>query len=315
VRAVFLLLLVLPACRPQVDPTPAPADAPAEVVALTGAAILIGVGDIAACDSRGDELTAAIVDSVLKADSVANVENVVFTLGDNAYPDGSAQDFARCFTPSWGDPAKRIMRSIRPSPGNHEHLTYDAAPYYEYFGENAGSPSKGYYSYDIGEWHAVALNSEIVVNGLFSEADRAAQLEWLAEDLKANAKKCAVAYWHHPRFSSGWHGSDRRLVSFWEVLYDAGVDLILSGHDHHYERFHPQTPAGVPDSARGIVQILAGTGGGEVRGLRDPLTPHSAARVQGHFGVLKLTLGAEEWRSAFLATNGGVYDASGGKCH
>jgi alkaline phosphatase len=315
VRAVFLLLVVLPACQPQVDPTPAPADAPAEVVALTGAAILIGVGDIAACDSRGDELTAAIVDSVLKADSVANVENAVFTLGDNAYPDGSAQNFARCFTASWGDPAKRIMRTIRPSPGNHEHLTYDAAAYYEYFGKNAGSPSKGYYSYDIGEWHAVALNSEIVVNGLFSEADRAAQLEWLAEDLKANAKKCTVAYWHHPRFSSGWHGSDRRLGSFWEVLYDAGVDLILNGHDHHYERFHPQTPAGVADSARGIVQILAGTGGGELRGLRDPLTPHSAVRVQGHFGVLKLTLGAEEWRSAFLATSGGVYDASGGKCH
>jgi 3',5'-cyclic AMP phosphodiesterase CpdA len=315
VRAVFLLLTALPACRPQVDPTPAPADAPAEVVALTGAAILIGVGDIAACDSRGDELTAVIVDSVLEADSVANVENVVFTLGDNAYPDGSARNFAQCFTPSWGDPAKRIMRNIRPSPGNHEHLTYDAAPYYEYFGKRAGSPSKGYYSYDIGEWHAIALNSEIIVNGLFSDAERAAQLEWLAEDLKANPKKCTVAYWHHPRFSSGWHGSDRRLASFWGLLYDAGVDLILSGHDHHYERFHPQTPAGVADSARGIVQILAGTGGGEVRGLREPLVPHSAARVQGHFGVIKLTLGAEEWRSAFLATNGGVYDASGGKCH
>jgi hypothetical protein len=308
-------LVLLPACRGQVLPTPPPADAPAEAVALTGASILIGVGDIAACDSRGDELTAAIVDSVLKADSVAQVENLVFTLGDNAYPDGSAQNFARCFTPSWGDPARRIMRSIRPSPGNHEHLTYDAAPYYEYFGKNAGSPSKGYYSYDVGEWHAIALNSEIVVNGLFSDAERTAQLEWLARDLKANPKKCTVAYWHHPRFSSGWHGSDRRLASFWSILNDAGVDLILSGHDHHYERFHPQTPAGVADSARGIVQIVAGTGGGEIRGLRDPLVPHSAVRVQGHFGVVKLTLGAEEWRSAFLATNGGVYDASGGKCH
>jgi alkaline phosphatase len=315
VRAAVLLLALLPACQPQVDPTPPPADAPAEIVALTGAAILIGVGDIAACDSRGDELTAAIVDSVLRADSVVDVENVVFTLGDNAYPDGSSQDFARCFTPSWGDPAKRIMRIIRPSPGNHEHLTYDAAPYYEYFGKNAGSPSKGYYSYNIGEWHAVALNSEIVVNGLFSDAERAEQLEWLAQNLKDNPKKCTVAYWHHPRFSSGWHGSDRRLASFWSILYDAGVDLVLSGHDHHYERFQPLTPTGVADSARGIVQILAGTGGGELRGLRDPLAPHSAARVQGRFGVVKLTLGAEEWRSAFLATNGGVYDASGGKCH
>lgn len=314
-RAVVLLLALGAACRPQVNPTPPPADAPAEIVALTGAAILIGVGDIAACDSRGDELTAAIVDSVLKADSVANVENQVFTLGDNAYPDGSAQNFARCFTPSWGDPAKRIMRYIRPSPGNHEHLTYGAAPYYEYFGKSAGSPSKGYYSYDVGEWHAIALNSEIVVNGLFSDAERAAQLEWLAEDLKANTRKCTVAYWHHPLYSSGWHGSDRRLGSFWALLYDAGVDLILNGHDHHYERFHPQTPAGVVDTARGIVQIVAGTGGDELRGLRDPLVPHSAVQVQGHYGVVKLTLGAEEWRSAFLATNGGVYDANGGKCH
>jgi len=282
---------------------------------LTGASILIGVGDIAACDSRGDELTAAIVDSVLKADSVAQVENLVFTLGDNAYPDGSARNFTECFTPSWGDPARRILRHIRPSPGNHEHLTFGAAPYYEYFGKSAGSPSKGYYSYDLGEWHAVVLNSEIVVNGLFSDAERADQLEWLAEDLRANPKKCTVAYWHHPRFSSGWHGSDRRLEVFWRLLYDAGADLVLNGHDHHYERFHPVSPAGILDSTRGMVEIVAGTGGGELRGLRDPLVAHSAARIQGHFGVVKLTLGAEEWRSAFLATNGGVYDASGGKCH
>lgn len=312
---VLLLLLLLFACKPPVHPTPAPADAPAELVALTGAAVMIGAGDIASCDSNGDELTAAIVDSTLKADSVANVQDVVFTLGDNAYPDGSDRDFALCFTPSWGDSTKRIIRKIRPSPGNHEHAIFGAAAYYEYFGKSAGSPKKGYYSYDVGEWHVIVLNSEIVVNGSFTGEERKAQLDWLAQDLQANKKKCTMAYWHHPRFSSGWHGPDQRIAVFWGPLYDGGADLILNGHDHHYERFHPMSPTGVEDSTRGIVEMVAGTGGGELRGLASPLAANSAAQVQGQFGVLKLTLGSEEWRSAFLATNGGVYDANNGKCH
>ena len=314
-RLLLLLLFLLPACRPQVRATPAPADAPAEVVALTGASILIGAGDIATCGSNGDELTAALVDSVLKADSVAKVETVVFTLGDNAYPNGSDRDFALCFTPSWGDSAKRIMRNIRPTPGNHEHAIFGAAAYYEYFGKRAGSPRAGYYSYELGEWHLIALNSEIVVNGVFTAAERKAQLDWLAADLKANPKKCTVAYWHHPRFSSGMHGSDRRIAVFWELLYNGGADLILNGHDHSYERFLPMSPAGLVDSTRGMVQIVVGTGGAELRGFGDPARPNSAARVQGRFGVLILTLGAEEWRSAFLATSGIVYDANRGRCH
>jgi hypothetical protein len=309
-------MVVALACRPPVLTTPPPAEASAEVVAITGASVLIGTGDIAACDSQGDELTAAIVDSVLRADSAVSVETVVFTTGDNAYPDGSDRNFALCFTPSWGDSAKRIMKHIRPSPGNHEHAIFGAAAYYEYFGDKAGSPRKGYYSYNLGEWHVVVLNSEIVVNSVFSDEDRKAQLDWLVEDLKSNAsKKCTVAYWHHPRFSSGWHGGDRKIAVFWGPLYDGGVDLVLNGHDHHYERFRPMSPAGVADSVRGMVEIVIGTGGGELRGLRAPIVPNSAARVQGNFGVLKVTLGAEEWRSAFLATNGRIYDASGGRCH
>jgi acid phosphatase type 7 len=315
-RPVFLLLLLLAAaCRPAVFTTPPPAEASAEVVALTGASIMIGTGDIAACDSDGDELTAAIVDSVLRADSAASVEHVVFTTGDNAYPDGSERNFALCFTPSWGDSAKRIMKYIRPSPGNHEHAVFGAAAYYEYFGDKAGSPKKGYYSYNVGEWHVVVLNSEIVVNDVFTLEDRKAQIDWLVEDLKSNPKKCTVAYWHHPRFSSGVHGSDRKIAVFWGPLSDGGVDLIITGHDHHYERFLPMSPAGVADSARGMVQLVVGTGGGELRGLRSTPVPNSAFRVQGNFGVVKLTLGAEEWRSAFLAVNGRIYDSSGGRCH
>lgn len=307
-------MLVLAACKPPVFTTPPPAEASAELVALTGASVMIGAGDIASCNSQADELTAALVDSVLRADSVAGVKNVVFTAGDNAYPDGSEANFVLCFTPSWGDTTKRIMREIRPSPGNHEHLNGGGAPYYKYFGDKAGSSKKGYYSYTVGDWQVLALNSEIMVNTGFTDADRKAQVDWLVAELKSGTKKCTVAYWHHPLFSSGWHGGDVRLAPFWDALYAADADLILTGHDHHYERFRPLSPAGLVDSARGMVQIVVGTGGGELRGL-ERVVPGSASRVQGHFGVLKLTLGTEEWRSAFLALGGNVYDPSSGRCH
>jgi calcineurin-like phosphoesterase family protein len=313
-RLVPLLLAL--GCKPPVRTVPPPADAPAELVALSGASVMIGAGDIARCNSPADEATAAIVDSVLRADSVAKVDDVVFLLGDNVYPDGSARDFALCFTPSWGDSAKRIMAKVRPVPGNHEHESVgDAAPYYEYFGKAAGSPRKGYYSYDFGEWHVVALNSEIVVNSSsFTDLERAAQEEWLREDLKGTQKKCTLAYWHHPFLSSGWHGSDTRLAGLWRILYENRADLVLVGHDHNYERFRPLAPTGIADTA-GIVQIIAGTGGGGLRNFRNTIAPNSAFRLQAYYGVLKLTLGAGEWRSAFIDTNGTVWDPSGGKCH
>ena len=309
-------LLLAAACKSPVRTIPPPADAPAELVALSGASVMIGAGDIARCNSPADEATASIVDSVLQADSVAKVEDVVFLLGDNAYPDGSARDYALCFTPSWGDSAKRIMSKIRPTPGNHEHETVgDAAPYYEYFGKAAGSPKKGYYSYDLGEWHVIALNSEIVVNRIFTDAERSEQEAWLRDDLKGSQKKCTVAYWHHPMLSSGWHGSDTRIASFWRILQEHGVDLALVGHDHNYERFRPLAATGIVDTTAGIVQIVVGTGGGGLRNFRNSILPQSAFRLQGYYGVLKLTLGAGEWRSAFIDTNGTVWDPGGGKCH
>ena len=314
---VFIaLVLLLQYCKPPVQVTPAPADAPAELVALTGASVLIGAGDIARCDAQGDEQTARIVDSVLRADSAAGVHDEVMALGDNAYPSGSAQDYARCFAASWGDTARLIMKNIRPTPGNHEHLSNMAAPYYEYFGKAAGSPRKGFYSYDIGEWKALVLNSEMVVNNAFTNDDRKEQEDWLKKELEGNTKKCTLAYWHHPRFSSGWHGIETRLMPIWQILYDANVDLVLNGHDHNYERYLPQDPNGVVDSTKGIVQIIAGTGGGDLRGFGSS-TPgkNSAYQIQGHYGVLKLTLGKEEWQSVFIDTNGRTWDAQGGKCH
>ena len=301
-------------CHPPVQTTPAPADAPAAAVALTGASVMVGVGDIAVCGTQGHIQTAKLVDSVLRADSIAKVNDAVFTLGDNAYPDGNASDFALCWAASWGDSSRRIMKKIHPSIGNHEDQSVGASPYFNYFGAKAGDPKKGYYSYDVGEWHVLVVNSELVVNPQFTAADQKAQEDWLRSELKGSQKLCTMAMWHNPRFSSGLHGSDARFIPIWQILYDGGVDLALAGHDHSYERFAPQTPMGVTDSVKGIVEIVAGTGGGPFYGFRAPIA-NSVAQVQGHFGVLKLTLGKGEWSSAFLEVNGRVWDTNSGKCH
>ncbi len=318
-QALYLVLasLVTPlgACKIPASATPPPAEASAEMTALAGASVMIATGDIASCGSDGDELTAVLVDSLLKADSAAGVTDVVAILGDNAYPGGTARDFERCFTPSWGDPNKSIMKQVRPTPGNHEHLTDMATPYYKYFGDRAGSPSKGYYAYDLGEWRVIVLNSEMVVNSSFASAEQDAQRDWLRNELQANQKKCTMAYMHHPRFSSGWHGSDLRMEPFWQILYDAGVDVVLSGHDHEYERFASQTPSGVADTAKGIVQFVVGTGGGELRGFRTQPAPNSMSRVEGHFGILKMALGAEGYQYAFIDTERRIWDPGAGVCH
>ena len=311
---VLVTLVTLAACHPPVNLTPPPADAPAEVVALSGASVMIGAGDIADCKTQLSLGTAILVDSVLRADSVAGVNYVVFTLGDNVYRSGTASEFANCFALGWGDTTKRIMSRLRPAPGNHEYHTPDASAYYDYFGEAAGPAGKGYYAYDVGEWRVIVVNSEIIVSSEFGDAARKEQMDWVEMDLEDNAKPCTIAYWHNPRFSSGWHGSDARFIPLWQLLYDHGVELVLSAHDHSYERFLPMTPAGVLDTVKGITQIVVGTGGATLRGF-GTIEPNSAYRIEGRTGVLLLTLGGAEYQSAFLETGGRVWDNSGGKCH
>jgi alkaline phosphatase len=300
-------------CPPPVQLTPPPATAPAELVAEAGAAVLIAVGDIASCESSGDELTAVIVDSILRADSVANVKDAVAVLGDAAYPNGSGRDFRECWGPSWGDPRKLIMKRVRPVPGNHEHQTDFSSPYYQYFGESAGEPRKGYYSYELGEWHIVALNSEIARNERYSVAERKAQEDWLKADLAKVTKKCTLAYWHHPRFASSYHGNDPTVTSFWTILEEAGADVVVTGHEHVYERFAAQTSAGIADTVKGMISFVVGTGGGELRGFNNP-APNSARRIEGHFGVLKLTLGKEAFQWAFIDTRRRIWDPGTGRC-
>ena len=301
------------------EKTAPPADAPAQEVALAGARFMIGAGDIAECDDTGDEATATLVDSVLRANQAANVETVVFTLGDHAYPEASSRYLTQCFTPSWGDPKKGIMKVIRPSVGNHDYQVERAAPTYRYFGDRIGPRGKGYYSYDVGDWHVIVLNSELAVEGTVTEKQE--QLEWLRRDLADHRQLCTMSYFHKPLFTSSYRQGVVEMRAVWTMLYDAGVDLILSGHDHHYERFLPQTPAGVADSAKGIEQILVGTGGATLRGFRSRfgfsrnLEGNSIVQIQGHFGVLLLTLGSTGYRTAFLDTEGRVWDRSGRECH
>jgi 3',5'-cyclic AMP phosphodiesterase CpdA len=294
--------------------TPPPAAAPAEQVALSGASAMVGVGDIASCSQRLGVETAILVDSILRADSAAKVQAAVFTLGDNVYSSGTTEQFEKCFTPAWGDPKRRIMKSLHPTPGNHEYYTPNADPYYKYFGPAAGVVGKGYYSYDVAKWHIVVVNSELFVNSIFSDSARKEQLDWVTQDLKEHKALCTIAYWHHPRFSSGWHGNDARFNALWQILYKDGVDLVLNGHDHDYERFAPVNPAGILDSTKGIAEIVAGTGGEDLRGF-NAIVPNSVFRIEGRVGVLLLTLGDKEWRSAWVEVGGRVWDQAGGKCH
>lgn len=278
--------------------------------------MLLAAGDIAVCGKSGDEGTAALVGRALADDSVRKVQSVVATLGDNAYPSGANGvdgDFVRCFSPSWGTPA--IMSVIRPSPGNHDYDSGNLDPYFRFFKQSAGPAGKGYYSYEVGTWHVVSLNSELYFEDPNPSHARA-QENWLRQDLKSHPALCTLAYFHRPRFGSGiYFPGTPEMQSLWDIMDKANVDLVVNGHEHHYERFLPQTPAGVVDSARGITEIIAGTGGGELRTLHKPVMPNSAMQVRGHFGVLKLALGAGEYRRAFVDTDGGVFDAGAGKCH
>ena len=267
--------------------------------APSGDPVLIGAGDIAYCDSEADAETAALL---------AGQDGTVFTAGDNAYPDGTAEQFADCYGSSWG----RELARTRPAPGNHDHRTADLAGYLGYFGASAAPEGTAWYSYDLGTWHIIVLDATCDAAGGCS-AD-SAQGRWLAADLAASHAVCTLAVWHQPRFSSGEHGNDTAVAPFWDALYAAGADLIVNGHDHDYERFAPQDPSGAADPGRGIREFVVGTGGGELRGFGGQVA-NSELRVAGVFGVIRLVLhpGAYEW--SFLATSGAVPDAGLGECH
>jgi hypothetical protein len=235
----------------------------------------------------------------------------VLALGDEQYETGSLAAFLSSYESSWG----AFRRITRPAVGNHEYGTPGAAGYFRYFGALAGDPTRGWYSYDVGTWHIVVLNSECgdVVGGCRRGSP---QERWLARDLAAHPARCTMAYWHQPRFSSGEHGDTPDVAAFWEDLYAAGADVVLAGHDHNYERFAPQRPDGAPDAARGIREFVVGTGGKSERGLSRVRSPNSVVATTGVHGVLALTLheGRYDWR--FLPVKGDTFtDHGSASCH
>jgi hypothetical protein len=268
----------------------------------SGSEILVGAGDIAVCGSTADDATAALLDGI---------PGTVFTLGDNAYPNGSATDYANCYNPSWG----RHKARTRPSPGNHEYQTAGAAGYFGYFGSAAGQAGQGYYSYDLGSWHIIVLNSNSNCTTISCSAG-SPQEQWLRQDLAANTKACTLAYWHHPRFNSGSdHGNSTAVAPFWDALYEFNAEIVLNGHEHVYERFGPQTPNAVADAARGIREFIVGTGGASHYTF-GPAKPNSEVRNSTADGVLKLTLKPNGYDWQFVAAGGATFTDSGsGSCH
>ncbi len=263
-------------------------------------AVLVGAGDIADCGSDGDEATAKLLDGV---------DGTVFTLGDNAYELGTSREFRRCYDPTWG----RQLDRTRPVAGNHDYLTKDAAGYFGYYGAAAGDPMTGWYAYDIGAWRLYVLNSNCALVGGCEAGS--AQERWLRSDLAANPRECVLAMWHHPRFSSGMHGNDAITADLWTDLYDASAELILNGHDHDYERFGPQTPGGRSDPARGIIEMVVGTGGRSHYAF-ETIRANSLVRDDTTYGVLRLVLSAGGWSFEFVPVPGGTFTDSGsGVCH
>jgi acid phosphatase type 7 len=298
-----ILLCLFAACNDQsTEPNREPADVPEPppVVEptdeadqpLTATTVrVISAGDIASCSSSfRDEATAGLVEGI---------SGTVLTLGDHAYPDGTTANF-RCYNASWG----KFKSRTRPTPGNHEYHTSGAAPYYSYFGARAGPSGRGYYSFNLGGWHIVSLNSERLSS---------AQERWLKADLAAHPTKCTLAFWHKPLFTSGRHAPATAMRPLFRILYDAGAEIVLSGHNHNYERFAPQTPSGNASSSRGITQFVVGTGGASLYDFTR-LTPNSKARYKGH-GVLKLDLKATSYSYSFVALSGSSKDSGSGTCH
>jgi len=275
---------------------------PPDLVPPPGAVFFTGAGDIAECDTPGAESTARLLD---------RIPGLIWTTGDNAYPSGSTADFDLCYGPTWG----RHRDRTRPTPGNHEYWTPGALPYFRYFGDAAGRAGEGWYSYTHGGWRIIALNSNVETGW------RSPQLRWLRAALSEDPRRCTLAYFHHPLVSSGAHGDVPDAAEygdvrpFWRLLYAAGADVVLGGHDHHYERFAPITPEGTVDPERGVRQFIVGTGGGRLRGLGSTIHPASEHVRDGTHGVLKLELGEGRYAWEFIDARGRVLDRGEDACH
>jgi acid phosphatase type 7 len=245
-------------------------------------AIITAAGDIAVCGNSADSATGDLVRSINPA--------VALTLGDNVYPDGSASRFANCYDPAWGS----FRSKTRPSPGNHDYETVNAAGYFGYFGTRAGPCCRGYYKFDVGRWRLYSLNSERAI---------ATQATWLRNDLRAHPSRCTLAYWHRPRFSdSTVHGDSTAVDPLWDAFAANGGDVVLAGHDHDYQRF---------PRINGVRSFVVGTGGAS---LYNVAPKRIAAYDDSHWGVLRLVLSDGYYTWAFRRVGASAMDSGRANC-
>jgi hypothetical protein len=289
------LRLTPPPRPPSPEPTP-------------GDAVLVGAGDISSCTQTNDDGTAQLLDSVVAG---ASSEVVVFAAGDNVYENGTLEEYQQCYDPTWG----RHKARTRPAAGNHEYSTGNADGYFSYFGSAAGDPGQGYYSYELGTWHIIVVNTSNHCRLILCDG-ASPQVSWLRADLAAHPNFCTLAIWHDPLFSSGRvHGSSQYVQPFWDTLYASGADVVVNGHEHNYERFAPQTPVGALDQEHGIREFIVGTGG-ESHYRAGPFLPNSEIGDGNSFGVLKLTLHPASYNWEFIPDEFGEFqDAGSGNCH
>ncbi|HVE78037.1 MAG TPA: metallophosphoesterase [Gemmatimonadaceae bacterium] len=294
-------------------------------LAAAGPPVLVGAGDIARCypASNPTNITAPPrTPAAATARLLDQIPGTVMAVGDNAYEYGSPIDYRLCYHPTWG----RHRARTRPAAGNHEYLTPGAAGYFTYFGA-AAAPPGGYYSYDLGSWHVVVLNSTpqwaacpppatSPEDGERCVGD-VPQRTWLITDLADHGAACTVVYFHHPRYSSGKHGSQYEMQQFWDIMVAAGVDVVVSAHDHLYERFARQDQFGNAPETGGIRQFTVGTGGTDFYGVGPwGRIDNSEALILNRYGVLALSLGEMGYGWAFVsAPDGAILDSGSDSCH
>jgi acid phosphatase type 7 len=271
-----------------------------------GTFVLVGAGDIAGCENPdGAAATAKLIEQI---------PGTVFAAGDLAYEKGTAEEFKNCYDPAWG----RFKDRTKPALGNHEYVDPSASAYFQYWGAQAGPRGKGYYSYELGDWHIVVMNTNCYVKELGGCGAGSPQETWLKEDLAKRPSACILAYGHHALFSSGVfkkHAVHPELKQLWEDLYAAHADVVLAGHEHSYERFALQDPEGKSDPVNGIREIVVGTGG-RSHDLLGFATENSELREWDTFGVLKLTLSPGKYAWEFIPEEGkNFHDVGSGACH
>ncbi len=284
----------VPTSTPTLTPTLTPSASPTSTPVYFS-----GAGDIAICGQTGDDATAKIL-----MEQVGS--GLYFVAGDGSNENGNLYEYQHCFGSSWG----QLMPDIRPVPGNHDYKSNPLENYWVYFDGLAGEPGKGWYSFEHGGWHIVMLNANC---GYVACGPSSEQVAWLKEDLANHKSVCSLAVWHQPRFNSGLAGNADWLYTFWDVLYDNGVDVVVNGHDHHYERLAKVNPKGELDAERGIRSFIVGTGGAGFYPI-DHVLPFSEVRITRQFGIIQFELQPESYSWRFINVDGEVLDAGADTC-